>query len=78
MQFPANYETAKKKKKLQETKQSSEQESVVTQLLGLSNGEFEITVNNTLKAPVDKVGNVQGRTSQAVTAQRRNTKERIQ
>lgn len=35
----------------------------MTQLLGLSDGEFEITANNTLKAPVDKVGNVQDHTS---------------
>lgn len=41
------------KKNCQKTKQSSEQESDMTQMLELSGREFKITTNNILKALMD-------------------------
>lgn len=46
-------------KNSQETKETSEQESDMTQILELSNREFKITMTNTLMALMDKVGTMQ-------------------
>lgn len=53
--FSTNYEAydRARKKNCQKPKQSSEQESDMTQMLELSGREFKITTNNILKALMD-------------------------